>query len=167
MIMARDVGTALTGDKVEVLMSLPFRGVKRPTGRVLRVVERAQRNIVCTLQQNGSLWTAVPITPNYKNTFNLYDVGAAKPGDRVVVRFKDWDNPYFNPDAELVSIIGPASNPSLDTIAVMTQYALEKDFPNEVINEAEIVSAKLEDYGNRMDLREKYIFIIFCNILII
>lgn len=160
MIMARDVGTALTGDKVEVLMSLPFRGVKRPTGRVLRVVERAQRNIVCTLQQNGSLWTAVPITPNYKHTFNLFDVGAAKPGDRVVVRFKDWDNPYFNPDAELVSIIGPASNPSLDTIAVMTQYALEKDFPNEVINEAEIVSAKLEDYGNRMDLREKYIFTI-------
>lgn len=160
MIMASDVGTALTGDKVEVLMSLPFRGVKRPTGRVLRVVERATRNIVCTLEQNGELWTAVPITPTYKHTFNLYDVGDAKPGDRIVVRFKAWDNPYFNPDAELVSIIGPASNPSLDTISVMTQYALERDFPDQVISEAEEVSARLEDHDQRQDLREKYIFTI-------
>ncbi|MBO7299132.1 MAG: VacB/RNase II family 3'-5' exoribonuclease [Kiritimatiellae bacterium] len=160
MIMARDVGTALTGDKVEVLMALPFRGVKRPTGRVLRVVERASRNIVCTLEQNGAFWTAVPITPTYKHTFNLYDAGNAKPGDRIVVRFKAWDNPYFNPDAELVSVIGPASNPSLDTIAVMTQYALERDFPDQVISEAEEVSARLEDTADREDLREKYIFTI-------
>ena len=160
MIMARDIGTALTGDKVEVLMTLPFRGVKRPTGRILRVVERATRNIVCTLEQNGELWTAVPITPTYKHTFNLEEVGNAKHGDRIVVRFKAWDNPYFNPDAELVSVIGPASNPSLDTISVMTQYALERDFPDQVISEAEEVSARLEDHDQRMDLRNKYIFTI-------
>ena len=147
------VGPALPGDLVELALLPPERGASRPTGRVVRVVERGARDVVCTLRRAGRHWTAVPLVPFGGRTFHVEDPAAAHEGDRVVVRFSSWDNPRFDPDAEIVAVVGPADNPSLDTVAVEREFGLPGPFPPEVDAEAQRVSALLADRGPREDLR--------------
>ena len=169
MIPAEHIGQALHGDRVEVVpdksapktrgkpKSLIIRHDERRSGRIIRVLERSAADIVCTLRHNGKYHTAVPMLPNRKFTFNIEDPKNARENDRVIVRMTAWPNPYFNPEGEIVSVIGPADKPSLDTLSIIAAHELPGDFPPAVITEAEKVSARLRDFGEhgaREDLRE-------------
>ena len=147
------VGAALPGDLVEVRLSPPERGASRLVGSVVRVVERGGRDIVCTLRRTGRHWTGVPLVPIGGRTFHVADPKGAAEGDRVVLRFVSWDNPAFNPEAEVAGVIGPAENPSLDTVAVERAAGLPGAFPDDVLEEASRVAARLRDPGEREDLR--------------
>ena len=153
VVPERLVGGALPGDVVEAALLPPERGESRPAARVVRVVERGARDVVCTLRRTGRFWTAVPLVPFGDRTFNVADPKGAADGDRVVVRFSSWDNPSFNPDADLVSVIGPAQNPSLDTLAVERAWSLRTEFPPEVLEEASAASASPAGEAGREDLR--------------
>ncbi|MCL1909936.1 MAG: VacB/RNase II family 3'-5' exoribonuclease [Kiritimatiellaeota bacterium] len=166
MIPAEHIGQALNGDTVEVALDKPapktngkpksliIRDDTRRSGRITRIVERSAADIVCTLRHIGKYVTAVPMLPNHKHTFNIEDPKNARENDRVIVRMTAWPNPYFNPEGEIVSVIGPADNPGLDTLAIIAAWNLPGEFPNAVVAEAEKVSAKLFDLGDREDLRD-------------
>lgn len=160
LVPERDVGAALPGDTVEVQMLPPDRPGGRPLGRVLSVLSRATQDFVCTLHREGRYWTAVPILACGNRTFNIKKPGTARDGDRVIVRFSAWDNPHLNPDAELVGVIGSADNPSLDTLAIEKAWHLQSEFPEEVLREAQAVSARLKTPGERLDLRDACIITI-------
>ena len=149
----RALGGALPGDRVEIALVPPERGALRPTGRVVRIVERGARDVVCTLRRAGRAWTAVPLVPFGGRTFRVEDPGAAREDDRVVVRFSSWEDPRRDPVAAVVAVVGPADNPSLDTVAVEREYDLPGPFPPEVEAEAQRVSALLSAPGPREDLR--------------
>ena len=151
------VGAALPGDRVELALLPPERGSSRVTGRVVRVVERGARDVVCTLRRTGRHWTAVPLVPFGGRTFHVEDPGAAREDDRVVVRFSAWDNPQLNPDAVVTGVIGAAENPSLDTLAVEREFGLPGAFPDAVVEEAQRVSERLAAAGPREDLRAETI----------
>ena len=110
-VPASAVGPALPGDLVEVRFAEGDEGA----ARVARVVRRGARDVVCTLRRVGRHVTAVPMTPFGGRTFHIADPGCARDGDRVVVRFSSWTNPVFNPEGEIVAVIGPENTPSLDT----------------------------------------------------
>ncbi len=160
MIPSEAVGQAFPGDRVSVSLSPPKRGDTRKSGRIEEILERGKIDIVCTLRRTGAFLAAVPMIPNYQHTFNVTDPKDAKEGDRVIVRFTSWENPMLNPDADLVAVIGPADNPSLDTESIIKMYDLPGDFPPVVIREAQTVSMKLKQTGAREDLREKLIITI-------
>ena len=153
VVPADRVGAALPGDRVEVRLRPPERGATRPVGAIVRVVERAARDIVCTLHRSGRRWTGVPLVPIGGRTFHVADPKDAKDGDRVVLRFLSWDNPAFNPEAEVTGVIGPADEPSLDTVAVERAWGLPGAFPDDVLDEASRAAARLRDPGAREDLR--------------
>ena len=153
VVPADRVGAALPGDLVEVRLRPPERGATRPTGSIVRVVERATRDVVCTLHRSGRHWTGVPLVPIGGRTFHVADPKGAADGDRVVLRFLSWDNPAFNPEAEVSGVIGPADEPSLDTVAVERAWGLPGAFPDDVLDEASRVAARLRDPGEREDLR--------------
>ncbi|MGI5869925.1 MAG: ribonuclease R family protein [Kiritimatiellia bacterium] len=160
VIPQESIGQALPGDRVSVSKLPPRRGDGQRMGRIEKILERSQTDIVCTLRRTGRHLAAVPITPNYQNTFNIADPKGAKEGDRIVVRFTAWDNPMLNPDAEVAGVIGPADNPSLDTEAIIRTYDLPTEFPQGALNEAQSVSTKLAHPGPREDLRDKLVVMI-------
>ena len=153
-IESEDLGTALPGDIVTVRL---YRSGGESKGKVIKIVERCSRDIVGTLMTTGKFWYVVPLNPVYRKDFYVPSAGSAKPGDRVVVRFTGWENRYIAPEGEIVDVIGPADNPSLDTIVVMRQFDLPEDFPAAVIDESEKVSQRLARPGKREDIRDKYI----------
>lgn len=160
LIPERDIGGALPGDRVEVRLAPPDKGDRRLKGRVTRVLERCARDIVCTLRRTGRFWTAIPLTPFGGRTFNVREPGTARDGDRVIIRFREWANPTLNPDATLVSVIGPEEKASLDTLAIEKAYGLDPEFPPAVMAEAQSAPSRLKEPGDRLDLRKETIITI-------
>ncbi len=79
----------------------------------------------------------------------------AREGDRVVVRFLNWANKNVAPEGEIIDVIGPADQPSLDTEVVIRQHNLPGDFPAGVMREAEVVAQLINEPGKRLDLRDE------------
>jgi len=160
MVPQRDLNSALPGDRVRVRINRTMPGESRLSGVVTAVLERAKRDIVGTLQRYGKRFVVIPLSPTYKQTFFISDPKDATVGERVVIRFSEWERTDRDPEGEIVDIIGPADNPSLDTEAVMRQFNLPERFPTIVTNEAENVSSLLEQPAERTDLRDKLIITI-------
>ena len=151
-----DLGTALPDDTVTVRTD-PASPGQEPRGKVIRIVERSPRDIVGTLSTTGKFLCVVPLNPVYRLDFYVPDAKGAKEGDRVVLRLTDWKNRHVAPEGEIVDVIGPADQPSLDTEVVMRQFDLSTEFPAEVLQEAEAVAARAQRPGKRDDLRNEYI----------
>lgn len=154
------LGTALPGDLVVVRLEPPRHGVPewQRHGQIIRVVERAKRVVVGTLRSTGKFFYVVPMDPSYQQDFYVPEAKGANLNDRVVIQFTNWENRHVNPEAEVIEVIGPMDNPSLDTLAVMRNYELPDSFPEEVVHEAGKSAGRLTDYGKRLDLRSKFIF---------
>ncbi len=153
-VEAEDLGTALPFDIVTIRL---YRSGGESKGKVIKIVERSPRDIVGTLFTTGKFLYVVPLNPVYRKDFYVPSMNGANPGDRVVVRFTGWENRYVAPEGEIVDVIGPADEPSLDTLVVMKQFDLPESFPSEVIDEAERMAQRVTRPGNREDIRSKYI----------
>lgn len=162
MVLEEDLETALPGDIVlaRLIHDKPRAEVAQRRGKIVKVVERVRRDIVGTLASTGHFMHVVPLDPVYRQNVYVSDAGGAKEGDRVVVRFTNWENRHVSPEGEIVEVIGPADNPTLDTIAVMRQHGYEAEFPAAVVREAETASHLVEQAGTREDLRNELILTI-------
>ena len=169
-----DLGTALVGDTVTIKLKVQRSrgrdgGKSGSEGRVIRIDARAPRSIVGTIVSLGRFTRVQPLSPTYRQEFLVPDAHGAKLNDRVVMRFVRWENPRLAPEGEVTDVIGPADDPSLDTLSVMKQYELPEEFPPKVIAEAERVGVIPETpaktargakspLDGRLDLRRKFIF---------
>jgi ribonuclease R len=162
MVPADDLGTALPGDLVVVRLQTERQGEddKRRRGKVIEILEHSRHDIVGTLKSTGRFLYVLPLDPGYRKDFYVPAANGANINDRVVVRYVGWQNAHVNPEAEIVEVIGPADNPSLDTLAIIRHYGFQDKFPDEVIRKAESVSVLVDQPGPRLDLRDKYIFTI-------
>lgn len=157
-IESYDMGRAVHGDRVTV--SYRKGGRTDPVGIIRSIDEAAVRDVVGTIHFIGETCYVSPLNPVYRSDFRLADAGNAKHGDRVVVRVQRNQQRDNQLEAELLEIIGPEDNPSLDTLAIIRQYELPEGFPTEVISESECVAAKLHHPGEREDLRNRFILTI-------
>jgi ribonuclease R len=159
-IEERDLGTSLPGDTVTIRISPPSRYSTKSglSGRILRIDERHERSIVGTVASIGRFTRVKPLNPAYRQDFVVPSANGAKVNDRVMMRLVRWTNPRIAPEGEITGIIGPADDPSLDTLSVMKQYDLPESFPQAVIDEAERTVVTPEDLKGRLDLRKTYIF---------
>jgi ribonuclease R len=163
-----DLSTALPGDRVVVrLHTEPPRGRKgkpasagakeRAAGKIIRILERGRHDIVGTVRLTGRLVYVIPINPVYRQSFAVPDAKGATPGHRVVVRFVQWASKHVSPEGEILEVLGPEDDPSVDTLAMMRHYGLSGAFEQSVVREAESVSALMDEPGEREDLREQYL----------
>jgi ribonuclease R len=152
--------TCLPGDVVTVRLEPAHPDGEEPfrMGKVIRIVERAKRVVVGTLRSTGRFFYVVPLDPAYQQDFYVPDAQGAQLSDRVVIQFTNWENRHVNPEAEIIEVIGPADNPSLDTLSIMRQYELPEGFPEEVMREAERSAGRMTAPGKRLDLRGSFIF---------
>ncbi|MFC1497070.1 ribonuclease R [Verrucomicrobiota bacterium] len=157
-IPQRSLGTALPGDKITARIQMELRG--RETAKVVRVIERARHDIVGTLKRTDKFLHVVPVDPAYNHNFYVPDSNDARINDRVVIRFTNWENKHVNPEAEIIEVIGPSDNASLDTLSIIRHYGFRDEFPADVMREAETASSSMNKPGKRLDLRDRHIITI-------
>jgi ribonuclease R len=157
-------GTAMHGDHVlvrrDVLPRVPRRNERdEPTGRVLRVLERARTQLVGTLQRGKQFLYVIPDDPRI--THDIYvppsrDTGRpAQVGDKVVVDLREWESRHTNPEGEIIEVLGPPDAEGVDMLSVIRQYNLALHFPKRVLQEAESVGKEVKpaERAGRTDCR--------------
>ncbi len=162
LIPAHALGTALDSDTVMVRLT-GYSG-DRQTGSVLRVVERAARNIVGVFHKGRHFAFVVPDNKRIHRDIYIPQAKSkkAKDGEKVVAHLLEWDDPSQNPEGEVIERIGFPGDPGVDMLTVIKSYGLPEEFPVEVMDQAERAAAKLsdEEFARREDLSQTCIYTI-------
>ncbi|HPA17102.1 MAG TPA: ribonuclease R [Verrucomicrobiae bacterium] len=166
-VPAEATGTAMHDDHVLVRIEPPGRGRPPRRGRegerrgsVVRILERANTELVGTLRRGKQLFFVEPDDPRFPHDVYLADCrlrsgGKANVGDKVVVSLLEWHDRHRNPEGVLTERIGRGGDPGVDVLAVMRQHKLPTDFPGEVVEEARRFGLDVggDDLRGRRDCR--------------
>ncbi len=157
----RHMGTALPGDRVVVRVADNEQGdALRPEGKIIRILQRSDRDIVGTLKTTGKFLYVLPLDPVYAKDFYVHDTGGAQEGDRVVIKFTQWQNRHVNPEGRIVEVLGPATEPSVDTKSIIRHYGLSEAFNPDLLADADQARCYMQTPGERLDLRGRLIITI-------
>lgn len=132
------LNTALNGDTVEIIRLPKMPRDPRHFGKVLRVVERAQRQFVGEIKKDGTAWLLIPDNKRVYKPFILEDVGANTPvGYKALVEFTHWEAAEDAPHAVIREIIGRAGEHETEMKAILLARGFVSGFPPAVEQEAQ------------------------------
>jgi ribonuclease R len=132
-----------------------FKGQKKLEAKVIEVTERFKTEFVGTVHTNGETTFVIADNPKISVDFFIKGKADAKHGQKVVVRFLDWNPEKKSPRGEIIKILGEIGENNAEMNAIMYEYGLPVDFPQEVINESELVPEMIteKEIKSRKDMR--------------
>jgi len=153
-VSARNLNTALHGDRVEVQV---WKGGRRGKleGEVTRVLQRATEHFVGTLVRRHRHAVVVPDKMNMP--FDIFvqgkDTNGARDGDKVVVRITQWDARM--PRGEVVEVLEGKDLSDLEMKSILINNGFPLEFPREVLEEAADLPDKIpaQEVHRRRDMR--------------
>ncbi len=155
-IPAKAVRPALHGDRVLVKPERGKRG--RPEGRIVRVLERGRTSIVGVFRPLRTGRIVIPQEQRLLGTFGVArrGDGGAHDGDMVVADVTRYPGRTTDAEVRVVLVLGPATDPRVETDAVIYAHGLPLDFPPEVSSAARRLPPIVapQDSSRRLDLRE-------------
>jgi ribonuclease R len=161
-IAEQDTGVAMHGDKVVVRLE---RGRRRhgktdkPTGRVIRILERANPTIVGTLQKTKLFHYVIPDDTRIIHDIYTKPAHGAQVGDKVVVQLADWKSRHVNPEGEIVERLGKSDAPGVDILAIIRKYKLPTKFDDRTQRDTDRLPDTVSPsaFKDRLDLRKEFI----------
>lgn len=157
-----NTGGAMDQDTVLVTVEEP-RGDRRAEAVVVKVIERANTSIVGLYQKNKHFGFVVPDNPRI--TMDIFipegmDMGAIS-GHKVMAKLTAFGGPGKNPEGVITEIIGHVNDPGVDILSIVRAYGLPEGFPEDVMEETEVVPEELTEEmiseelkKGRLDLRD-------------
>lgn len=151
---------AIHNDKV--MVSLTRRsGGRRRQGAVIKILERANKDIVGVFKRTREGFRVVPldrrifysfiVSPKQKKNINENDI--------ISARILDWPRNVRSCGTVSVSkVLGSESDPTIAIDVIISEHGLRTEFPKEVLAETENISAKVEDKDikGRKDCRKEF-----------
>lgn len=148
---------AMHMDTVEISVSPAVTG-RRKEGKVLHVLERGMKQVVCTYQLNKNFGFAVPDNPKFGSDIfiPLERSKGAVNGHKVVVEITQYGKKGKNPEGKVVEILGHINDPGVDILSIVRAYGLPVEFDPKVMTQVEHVAKPVSeaDMAGRMDLRD-------------
>ena len=149
-------GGAMDGDEVRILIEKEEKG-KRPEGRVLRVLQHANTELVGFYQKQQNYGFVLP--DNQRITRDIFipkgkDLGAVQ-GHKVMVRLTSYGDDQNSPEGEITEILGHVDDPGVDILSLTKAYGLTAAFPEDVTESLAAIpdSVPEEKKKGRLDLR--------------
>ncbi len=144
-IPAEACATAVTGDTV--LARVRRKSRRGYAGEIVEIVERGQERFVGTVYETPAGWIVRPDGGVLLQDFAASDAPSAGAGakDKVVfevLKYALRDEPG---EAVIVEVLGERGAPGVDTVAVVRQFNLPDEFPEEVLADARRASQRLSD----------------------
>ncbi len=125
----------------------------RRSGRVLRILERANTTVVGTLQRDGSSLVLLADDPRFPHRIEIVSSNrmssaegnpetrdACLPGKKAVVALHPWESRRHPLEGELIEILGPADGQGVETLAILRRFKLSETFSDAVLAEAESIT---------------------------
>ena len=135
-IPAPATGSAMEGDLVAIRTRSSRRGGQE--GEVVEIVQRARRQFAGTYAvEHGRSVVWLDGVSN-SSPVEVGDVRGLpiELGDKVVVELVKFPDQHSVGEAVIMEVLGSSKNPAVDTLAVMRQFGLDEEFPEDVIDQA-------------------------------
>jgi len=156
VIDKRRTNRALDKDTVTVYVYKRKRN-GRIEGEVAEVVKRNKTEFVGIYQHADKFGFVMCSGQNLHTDFFIpgTHINGAKDGDRVLVKLEGWAEQSESPIAKVIRVFGKAGGHQSEIHAILAQYGLPYDFPQEVIAESEQINRAItaQDYEQRRDFR--------------
>lgn len=156
-VSREDMNGAMHGDKVLVRPKVPAKGSSKAEGEVVRILKRAIKTVVGTVERGKQFSFVVP--DDKRIAYDLYvpkekSIGA-KNGQKVVAKIIEWPQKRRNPVGEIVEILGYPDEPGIDVLTIIKKYDLPLDFPDKVKKQLQEIPDEVldEDLVGREDFR--------------
>ena len=156
-ISERNLNRALQDDVVKVFM-FAIRRKKRLEGEVVEVLQRARETFVGRVEISKNF--AFLITDSRQIPFDLFiplkNLNGATAGDKAIAKIIEWPENVNNPIGEVVQVIGKPGDHEVEMNAIMAEYELPVEFPDEVIAESENITEEITpaEISRRRDFRK-------------
>ncbi|MCU7500214.1 MAG: ribonuclease R [Ignavibacteria bacterium] len=163
-VAPQNIGTAFSGDLVQVNLVARKKKGKNLEGEVINVLQRGRQEIVGTLEKTNSFYILKPDEQDIKRDIYIPSehLHGAKHGDKVVVHEVIWNSTELNPEGKVKEVLGKAGAYDTEIAALAREFNLPYAFPRSVLREAESIKSGVpeEELKKRLDLREEVIFTI-------
>lgn len=158
-----NMNQALHGDKVRVFI-FPYKGKKRPEGEIVEILEPGKRLYVGTVAMSPNYIFVIP--DGKQMPFDIFVpmryAGQAQDGDKVTVRVMEMPKTGKNPIGEIVEVLGRPGDNETEMHAILADYGLPYQFPDEVLRAAEQIPDDINptEIAKRRDMRQVTTFTI-------
>ena len=159
----KNLNTAFHGDQVEVYI-FKRRKQGRLEGEITNIITRKKTDFVGVIEIHKNFsFVSVADTKMYTDFFIPKDNTLnAENGDKVLIRFKEWPKNADSPFAEVIQVLGKPGEHNTEIHAILAQYGLPYDFPEEVENYAKNINTSIQpaEIKKRKDFRDILTFTI-------
>lgn len=156
-------GGAWHGDRVLVKMSERKNGRGQREGAVIRVLQRADRELTGALVQRGNAYFVQPTSKKYPEiAIDRHHLGDAQPGDRVAVSISHYGDEKFLPQGVVEADLGEDGTMEAAIAGILHENGVYDVFPDDVLQAADAMPQEVDPSAldGRLDLRDKLIFTI-------
>ena len=159
-VSTKDSIDAMNDDRVLVKIknSKVFTDKKRE-GKIIKVIERESDIVVGIFESNKGFGFVKPI--NVRIPFDIYvekKYWKNAVNDSIVeVKILPKKNKKDNPEGVIINVLGHKDDPNAEITAIVHDFKIRDEFPNDVLLEADEVSVDINknDLVDRKDLRNK------------
>ena len=134
-IYKKNTKNSLHLDKVKVEI---FKADKKIEAKVIEVIERFKTEFVGKVQIGKKSTFVIPDNNKIYTDFYIKGGLVAEDGQKVIVELVKWEDEK-SPQGKITKILGNAGDNNAEMNSIMYEYNLPVDFPQDVINESELV----------------------------
>ena len=141
---------ALTGVGVRATVQpRPRRGSpgkNRYVGRIVEIIQRADRHYVGNLMRRGSHWTVRVDGHVLHDPVVIRDPTArdAHEGDKVVIEILSYPQDNNSAEGVITEVLGKQGEPDVETLAVIRAFGLSEGFADAVLKQARAASRRFD-----------------------
>lgn len=163
-IPAENMNGAMHGDRVIATITRRQEADRREEGEIIRILERSNKTIVGTFEDNRNFGFVVP--DDHKIGYDIFIPKAhtkgAKTNQKVVVELITWPEPRRNPEGKVIEVLGYLDEKGTDILSIIRQFNLPEEFPNKIQEVAKKIEQEVdpEEAKSRVDLRHLNTFTI-------
>ena len=138
-------------DKVKIEI---FKAEKKLEGKVTEVISRYKTEFVGKVQIGKKSTFVIPDSNRIPVDFYIKGGLVAEDKQKVIVELVKWTDSK-SPQGKIVKILGDSGDNNAEMNSIMYEYNLPVDFPQDVINEAELVPEIIseKEISVRRDIR--------------
>ncbi len=156
-IAPKDLNTALDEDRVRVHLFAKSKE-KNPEGEVVEVLKRSRSSYVGQLEVKEDFAFLIP--DHEKMHVDIYiplnHLEGGKDGQKAIAEITDWPPEASSPFGRVREVLGDPGQHNVEMHAILAEYELPLDFPEEVKKSAEEIREGLdeEEVNKRRDMRK-------------
>ena len=153
----RNVNRALDGDTVRVYI-YKRTGKNKLEGEVVEILKRAKSRFVGRFSIKNNF--GLVVSENRSKCPDIFipkdKFNGAVNGEKVIAKIVEWKAFDKNPNGEITQVLGQPGNSEVEIHAILAEYGLPYDFPEEVEEEAKTVKTTIsqKEIEKRRDFRE-------------